>query len=571
MKTRINFLDNLRTSMILLVIVIHAGLVYESVLGNIWIVVDPVQNSSIGLIRMYLDLFVMFTIFFISGYFIPVSVQKNSVRGFIKSKFKRILLPWILAVVTLIPAYKMIFLYSRGLAQEAWYTYFHVFERTGGEMGFFADNPTQNWLWFLPVLFMFQLMYLALSKTKLLSLKISLKTGIVLTFVVGLVYSMAIASADLRGWYHSPLLHFQRERALIYFLAFLLGSLCYKLRVFDSENRNRKQYIISNVVLGLSLTVFTIIALNFFFNIIDPGREYYFVSELVDRLIYYISVLLSMLSFLHVFIYIFRYRFNKSGFLMHQLNKNSYSVYIIHMIVMGLSALVLLPLPVAAMVKFLLLTTITFIVSNLIMYLYRRYFQRNIVMQLIPLTAFVVAFVSITYSANGEDINYSEEEVILAQEIVKPGIGLHEAVLKEDLETIKLHINAGSDLNIAEPTGGSSPLITASVFGKTKAALLLIEAGADVNFKNNEGSTVLHSAAFFCHTEIVKALIENGVDKKIRNNAGSTALESVSAPFELVEGIYDYFGKTLGPLGLELDYEQLKKTRPIIAEILQNE
>ena len=99
--------------------------------------------------------------------------------------------------------------------------------------------------------------------------------------------------------------------------------------------------------------------------------------------------------------------------------------------------------------------------------------------------------------------------------------------------------------------------------------MALIEAGADVNYKNNEGSTALHTAAFFCRTEIVKDLLDNGADKNIKNNAGSTALESVAGPFDDVKGIYDYLGTTLGPLGLELDYEQIKKTRPKIAEILK--
>ena len=65
MKNRIYFLDNLRTTLIFLVVLLHSGLVYEAVLENAWIVVDPVKTNSIGLIRMYLDLFVMFIIFFI--------------------------------------------------------------------------------------------------------------------------------------------------------------------------------------------------------------------------------------------------------------------------------------------------------------------------------------------------------------------------------------------------------------------------------------------------------------------------------------------------------------------------
>ena len=111
MKSRLYFLDNLRTFLIFIVILLHAGIVYESILLDIWIVSDPNKAGSIGLIRMYLDRFVMFTLFFISGYFIPRSLKNNTDLDFIKSKFKRIMIPWIVAVITLIPIYKIIFLY----------------------------------------------------------------------------------------------------------------------------------------------------------------------------------------------------------------------------------------------------------------------------------------------------------------------------------------------------------------------------------------------------------------------------------------------------------------------------
>lgn len=151
----------------------------------------------------------------------------------------------------------------------------------------------------------------------------------------------------------------------------------------------------------------------------------------------------------------------------------------------------------------------------------------------------------------------------------KPSVGLHEAAAQGNLEAIRQHIEAGSDLNEKEPSRGSSPLITAAAFGETEAARALIEAGADVNFKNNERSTPLITAAFLCRTEIVKVLLENGADKNARNNAGSTALEAVAGPFDDVKGIYDQLRAALGPLGIELDYERIKMTRPKIAEMLR--
>ena len=127
MKTRVYFLDNLRTFLIFLVILYHAGFMYQSTMESNWIVVDPVKSDSIGLVGLYIDIFVMAIMFFISGYFIPASLKGKSSLEFIRSKFRRIMVPWVVAVLTLIPIYKILFLYSRGLPQEEWFSYFHIF------------------------------------------------------------------------------------------------------------------------------------------------------------------------------------------------------------------------------------------------------------------------------------------------------------------------------------------------------------------------------------------------------------------------------------------------------------
>lgn len=150
-----------------------------------------------------------------------------------------------------------------------------------------------------------------------------------------------------------------------------------------------------------------------------------------------------------------------------------------------------------------------------------------------------------------------------------PQMDMHTAVLAGNLEVIQQHIAAGSDINVKDPFGGSSPLISAAVFGKTDIAKALIEAGASLNFQNNDGSTALHTAAFFCRPEIVKMLLARGADKTIRNNYSSTAYQSVQAPFNEVKPVYDMMVQALSPMGLSLDYAYLEKTRPEIATLLK--
>lgn len=156
-----------------------------------------------------------------------------------------------------------------------------------------------------------------------------------------------------------------------------------------------------------------------------------------------------------------------------------------------------------------------------------------------------------------------------SSKVSAPEIDIHTAVITENVDALKQHIAAGSNLDERDPFGGSSPLISAAVFGKTEAAKLLIDAGADVNFQNNDGSTALISAAYFCRPEIVKMLLEKGADKTIKNKYEATAYDTVSIPFADAKSSYDMMGKMLEPMGLKLDYVYMEKTRPEIAEMLK--
>jgi len=150
-----------------------------------------------------------------------------------------------------------------------------------------------------------------------------------------------------------------------------------------------------------------------------------------------------------------------------------------------------------------------------------------------------------------------------------PSVDIHTAVVSGNIDALKQHIAAGTNINEKDPYGGSSPLISASLFGQTEIAKILIDSGADINIQNNDGSTALHVAAFFCRPEIVKMLLEKKADKAIRNNFSSTAYESVAGSFSDVKSTYEMMEKMLGPMGLKLDFAYVEKTRPVIAAMLK--
>jgi hypothetical protein len=156
-----------------------------------------------------------------------------------------------------------------------------------------------------------------------------------------------------------------------------------------------------------------------------------------------------------------------------------------------------------------------------------------------------------------------------ASVVDKPEMDIHSAVISNNLEVVRQHIEAGTDINVKEPFTGSTPLLSAATFGKTEIAKTLIDAGADLSISNNDGSTPLHSATFFCRVEIVQMLIDAHADKTVRNNFGATPRETVMGPFSEIKPIYEMMQQQLEPMGLHLDMALLEKTRPVIAMMLQ--
>lgn len=171
------------------------------------------------------------------------------------------------------------------------------------------------------------------------------------------------------------------------------------------------------------------------------------------------------------------------------------------------------------------------------------------------------------FMAKAYDSDAMKKMRIDGGESERPTIDIWTAAAQGNIEAIKQQLAAGAQLNARESAGGSTPLILAALFGQTEAGRLLLEKGADLNVKNNEGLTALHTAAFLCHPETVKLLLEKGADVTAKNNDGQTRLDIVQGEWsETVEGIYRTIGRILQ---IQLDLERIKAVRPQVAELLR--
>ena len=100
-------------------------------------------------------------------------------------------------------------------------------------------------------------------------------------------------------------------------------------------------------------------------------------------------------------------------------------------------------------------------------------------------------------------------EAAKAQSPSAPSISIHEAAEKGDLETIKKHVAAGTNINSTDWRDGETPLHRAITRGQTEAAKLLIEKGCNINIgRTKDGDTPLDMAEGRGRTEIAKLLRE---------------------------------------------------------------
>jgi len=89
-----------------------------------------------------------------------------------------------------------------------------------------------------------------------------------------------------------------------------------------------------------------------------------------------------------------------------------------------------------------------------------------------------------------------------------PNISIHQAVFNGNIEAIKQHLAAGTDVNARNVVSGETSLHLAAVYGHKEIVELLIAASADANAKMRNGRTALDRAKQ--HPEIADLLRKHG-------------------------------------------------------------
>ena len=143
------------------------------------------------------------------------------------------------------------------------------------------------------------------------------------------------------------------------------------------------------------------------------------------------------------------------------------------------------------------------------------------------------------------------------------GPSIHQAAYQGNIEAVKQHIAAGTDVNakggysstantLTIKLADRTPLHEAASWGHKEVAELLIDNGADVNVKSGFGQTPLHWA---CNEgrHVAELLITKGADVNAIDAAGQTPLDW--AEEEKQTETADLLRKHGGKAGAELKAE----------------
>lgn len=100
-----------------------------------------------------------------------------------------------------------------------------------------------------------------------------------------------------------------------------------------------------------------------------------------------------------------------------------------------------------------------------------------------------------------------------------------QGILRAPVDYVKRLLDKGADVNVRDEDGNTA-LIIAISFGNSDVAEMLLKKGADVNAKNKSGETALMAATstYFYNPSLVIMILDGGADINARAEDGVTAL-----------------------------------------------
>ena len=358
-------LDYLKAFVIVLVVFLHSILAYPSwaffnvtsFLNSSAPIVDPARCEFIDFIPSLLNGFFMALLFFISGLFVYQSLLTKGPVAFVRTRFKRLGIPFVFALSFVMPI--------------AFYPSFLMSGSTKDFISFwFSWSWTSGPAWFLSLLLLFNCYAVIVYRLKLFPSFSSanfivsnpLVFFLVLVFASGFVYFPLMYFYGPFQWSSfGPLLIGQTSRLLFYLVYFSAGLIVGRVGLsstflLDSRVFLRRSFVwlIASAILGfIYFDSLKIVPINLTVPWSPPSLWW------INALIFcFYSAILLMSSLLLSFTF-----FSRRVYLLDHLSANSFGIYILHYPFVVWAQFYLLPFSLPVWLKFLIVFTFAFFFS----------------------------------------------------------------------------------------------------------------------------------------------------------------------------------------------------------------
>ncbi|QGY39890.1 acyltransferase family protein [Pseudodesulfovibrio cashew] len=371
---RVIFLDVVRTVVVLFVVILHAACSYAEIIPW-WSVQEFPKEPAYTLIILFFDLFCMPALFLLAGYFAPESMRRHGTMGFIKAKFRRLGIPFLLLALLFVPVISYIGFIGQTHSEQG-FLHFWIFQLTTAWKPILllldsaktaiphAFDFSQWHLWFISLLLIFFLLYAALRNALpgLFRSLDKLETGpgriLLYMFLACAISALSDAAINLAvpDWAWAKIggyLMFQPTRLGLYLTFFLLGVVANHTGWFRSTAIPNPLWLW--LMAALALDVAFLAWSRTFIQLTGP-------APLSLGLLHATLRAFAAMAWTGVLIKAALRWGNSPGPLKSSLSRSSYDIYLLHLpIVVGLQLLVV-TWPVGLFVKFLFVSVAAILV-----------------------------------------------------------------------------------------------------------------------------------------------------------------------------------------------------------------
>jgi peptidoglycan/LPS O-acetylase OafA/YrhL len=353
---RLLYIDNLRVILVILVVISHVAITYGPV--GFWYYYERADLVSTCFLAFFISVMQAFLIglfFMISAFFITPALKKKGPGAFLRDRFKKLGIPLVFYIFIIAPS--ILYLNNLIIKGER-VNYFVFYYEQVLKKGNFDAGP----LWFLQVLLFFCVLYVVFSSAGNIFRVVNIKTEN--RFPSNLNIFITIAALALTNFFirlQFPISATTRQLniglAPQYIFLFGLGILAYKNKWFELITARKAKFWSGVALVAILFWPFFILSnrssglTGFDIASIAGGMNWQSFAYSFWEATLSISLSISI-------IFLFRYRFNHQSWFTWRLSRSTYTVFIIHALIIVLLSYLFRGLSIHPLVKFLLVSMI---------------------------------------------------------------------------------------------------------------------------------------------------------------------------------------------------------------------